>query len=325
MRSHSRPFGCSRNSFSDAAWANSTSTSARVRTAPSGEREGDEPQLRRREDFVSQLLLETDGIASTLLHQIADRPVKRDDLAVIPHDATLALAARINPNLIAAALQSAAKSSKNRTPKKDGRCRCRRRTCLRARGHGRAGLVAAKPPGQFASPTLQNREDAIGQHYSKEARRVVGGHVARLHSPAKVVGVEQHDRRGQHQGSRSVDKAIEKLVSHSPALNPAKPAKAGVSPSKPWAVRKSRFAGHDVYYLVRGGNESLGVLTWCLTNDGLVCSLSPQNVKAYSLSPGKRSHAGRRADRGCGDVPPRMPRRFSSTKTLARCFGSPIR
>ena len=44
--------------------------------------------------------------------------------------------------------------------------------------------------------------------------------------------------------------------------------------------------------MVRAQGESAGVLTWCLVKDELVCSLSPQNVKAYLLrQPGGSSLA----------------------------------
>ena len=53
--------------------------------------------------------------------------------------------------------------------------------------------------------------------------------------------------------------------------------------SNAWAVRKTRFADHNVYYLVRTQGETAGVLTWCVVKRELVWSLSPQNVKAYLL------------------------------------------
>ena len=86
--------------------------------------------------------------------------------------------------------------------------------------------------------------------------------------------------------------AARKPAEQSEAKDSAKDPKTDKPQPETWAVRKSRFAEHDVYYLVRPQGESPGVLTWCLVKNELVCSLSPQNVKAYLLrQPGGSSLA----------------------------------
>ena len=245
-----------------------------------------------REDFVSQVLVETDGIASTLLQQRVDLPLKREDLAVIPRDATLAFAGRVNPNLIAATLQAAAKDSDAHHG--DGIADEIGDEIADQIGGVAFGLLGTVLPEQLLQdlPTeslikrFKIGRIVINQEYSEELAASLGDTWRVYTSPSEgcsvfnsvtaVVNVKDRDR---------LARLFEKLASRvAPRKkSDAKSAKAAAAPAAEWAVRKSRFAEQDVYYLVRGGNESLGVLTWCLTKDGLVCSLSPQNIKAYLL------------------------------------------
>ena len=56
------------------------------------------------EDFVSRLLVELDPAVALPLHLAADRPLKAEDLATVPRDATLAFAARVDPMQLLAGL-----------------------------------------------------------------------------------------------------------------------------------------------------------------------------------------------------------------------------
>ena len=90
-----------------------------------------------------------------------------------------------------------------------------------------------------------------------------------------TVGVKDHDR---------LAKALDKLAAAA-RKPPAHPATARVAKPNPptWAIRKTRFAAHDVYYLAHDDKEATGTFTWCLIGKKLVCSELPQNVKAYLL------------------------------------------
>ena len=84
------------------------------------------------DDFESQVLVETDGIAGALMKTMVDRPLKAEDLAVIPRDATLAMALRVDPNLIATGLHWIDRRRGNRTrePRTAGKGKAAKRAVL---------------------------------------------------------------------------------------------------------------------------------------------------------------------------------------------------
>jgi len=57
-----------------------------------------------REDFVSRVLLEADGKTAARWQDLVARPLKLDDLAVVPRDATLALAVNVETSRLLACL-----------------------------------------------------------------------------------------------------------------------------------------------------------------------------------------------------------------------------
>lgn len=237
-------------------------------------------------DFVSQLLVETDVVAGALLKTMINRPLKAEDLAVIPRDATLAAALRINPHLIATGLRcldaqvkkakaeseaSGAKNDEDDAPESidasallfsvvpaplDAGQKVFRRLCRRPTGFDE----------EICSELAASLDDAWRIYTSSSEGSSI------LNGMTGVVRVKDAAR---------LTKLFEKLATRKPAEK--SDAKKADEPADQWAVRKTRFADRDVYYLVRSEGKAAGVLTWCLVKNELVCSLSPQNVKAFLL------------------------------------------
>ncbi len=242
------------------------------------------------------------------LHLMVNRPLQADDLASVPRDATLAFAARVDPMQLLAGLRWLEKNATKSALTEQIL------DSLPAQS-GDAGAPAAAAPADAAKgPNL-----ALDDKLCKEIAASLGDAWCLYTSPGEgmlvitgvtgTVRVKDHDR---------LAKALEKLAAahQPPAAAPAadKPQQAD------WAIRKTRFAGHDVYYLVRWGEQSACTFTWCLTDTQLVLSPSPQNIKAVFAprgrstgagpGPGRKRGAGvaARADhavlRGCGGVVP---------------------
>ncbi len=285
------------------------------------------------DDFVSQLLVETDGIAGALLKTMVDRPLKAEDLAVIPRDATLAMALRVNPNLIATGLRlldATIKESKKNSDANSDKSEEGQPSQNTAIDVQNFMMLMAQSPTATAQETITrlcrkptitlddelctelaaSLDDAWRLYTSPgEGSSIFNGMTGVVHVKDAARLTKLFDKlaarkpgdcpnfRG-HRGAAVVgENGTVPLNAGEPvAKTTVKPTEKTFGSDKPkpetWAVRKTRFAEHDVYYMVRAQGESAGVLTWCLVKDELVCSLSPQNVKAYLLrQPGGSSLA----------------------------------
>jgi len=243
------------------------------------------------DDFVSQVLVETDRVAAVLLKTMVDRPLKAEDLAVIPRDAHLAMALRLNPNLIATGLrwldeQAKGNNKPEATPdKSEGGGTTDNAIDLSEIDVSQAMTIPFAVAEQAITQLASKREFTLNSELCGELAASIGDTWRLYTSPGEgssifngmtgVVRVNDRER---------LTKLFDKLAARKPPEEAdAKTAKTGKPQPETWAVRKTRFAEHDVYYMVRPQGESLGVLTWCLVKNELVCSLSPQNVKAYLL------------------------------------------
>ena len=273
------------------------------------------------DDFVSQLLVETDGIAGALLKTIVDRPLKAEDLAVIPRDATLAMALRFNPNLIATGLRwldvqakeakknSAANADKNaneQPPQTETAVPIDVQNWMMsmAMSPGATAQMAInrlcrKPidialDDEICTELAASLDDAWRLYTSPgEGSSIFNGmtgvvHVKDAGRLTKLFDKLAARKPGDCPNFRVSENGTVPFAAAKPpkTTDPKAAEKAATSDdlkSGTWAVRKTRFADHDVYYMVRAQGESAGVLTWCLVKKELVWSLSPQNVKAYLL------------------------------------------
>ena len=249
------------------------------------------------DDFVSQLLVETDDIAGTLLKTMVNRPLKAEDLAVIPRDATLAMALRVNPNLIATGLrlldaqikESKKSSDANADKSDDGQPP--QNTAIDVQNFM---MLMAQSPTATAQETITRLcrkpiDITLDDKLCTELAASLDDSWRLYTSPGEGSSIFNGMTGVVHvKDAARLTKLFDKLAARKPAKKAvaktaAKASKSDEPKSETWAVRKTRFADHDVYYMVRAQGESAGVLTWCLVKDELVCSLSPQNVKAYLL------------------------------------------
>ncbi len=246
------------------------------------------------EDFAAHVFVETDKIGSALL-QAANRPVKIDDLSVIPRDATLALAGRVDPKFIAGALlwmkENLRMKENTEDPKKisdkDGENKDSENDDNAADSIYATGGIGSDVMRMFGIYQINLLEHLwkgsgfdVDEKLCADLAASIGDTWRLYTSPSEgssilsgFTGVVR-----MKDGKKFVE-ICEKLVAR--------------GPQKTWAVRKTRFADHDVYYLVRSGEDAVGVLTWSLAENELVWSLGPANVKAYLLhEPGVATLAG---------------------------------
>ncbi len=267
-----------------------------------------------REDFVSRVLVELDPRVALPLHLAANRPLKAGDLAAIPRDATLAFAARVEPMYLLAALRwleknaadfgltgssgdedppattpANAASASSAAAAGDGKTPATKTTAATADGTTRPRPTQAGEDMKVAydfnimgaepEPAVPHSGSLLDDEFCNEAAASLGDAWCVYTSPGEgmlvltgvtgTVRVKDHDRFAR---------ALQKLAAaHRP------PAAGDKPPAGDWAIRKTSFAHHDVYYLVSWSEQSAFTLTWCLTDKELVISSSPQNVKAYLL------------------------------------------
>lgn len=250
-----------------------------------------------REDFVSQVLVELDKPSAAALHQRLNRPLKTEDMAVIPRDATLALATRIDSEQLMAGLRWLEKNSAE-ADKKASTAAGNSKGVEPEQPAGKVSdvllttAITGQPPsldeiGKCCKTPKVELDDGLCKELVAslgDAWRVYtspGEGCSILNSMTAVVRVKDRDR---------LRRLSDRLAARKPpAKTSAKAGKNNGTPPGDWAVRKTRFAGRDVYYLVATGGEAIGVPTWCLVDNELVWSLSPPNVKAYLLRQSGRS------------------------------------
>jgi hypothetical protein len=208
-------------------------------------------------DVVTRTVLPIEGQPRGLLLPANGRGLKREDLAAIPDDATLALAARLNVHETLDALAAAAKTADPEI-----------KQSLAKR------LQAFKGSGNVDSG--QDLFAALGNHWSFYNSPREGGLV--ITGLTGVVPIT--DRKQFSQGYEVLTRlALENL--------PDEGFGVGVSGQR---IRRFRFAESDVHYANLGG---LGLApAWCADDRQLIVALAPQNIKAYlSRTAGSRSLA----------------------------------
>jgi len=195
------------------------------------------------EDVVTRTILPIEGQPRGLLFPANDRGLAREDLAAIPADATLALAARLNV----------------------------RKTCD-------ALAEAAKTADPEIKPSLLKQLDAFRHGGDADSRQDIfaslGDRWCFYNSPREgglvmtgLTGVVPITDRKQFSRSYEV---LTRLATQS------LPPDDGSNGPR---IRSFHFAGSDVHY---ANLAELGLApAWCAGDDQLVVALAPQNVKAY--------------------------------------------
>ncbi len=226
---------------------------------------------------ISRTLVELDESIAKPLCRAANRPLCPADLAPISDDALLALAGRVDPQVMARflpwlekSLDSLGKSSSSDS----GMYIDWKRLVLPERWAERLDLVAiegqAERKSKAASLPLDEglcREIAASLDDSWCLYTSLG-EGSFLTATARI-----KDRAG-------LQATFDRLVaSHAAGPKAAK--------TQDWAIGKSRFAGRDIYFLLRE-KDSAFTTAWCLTDTDLVWAMSPQCIKAYLLRDKKR-------------------------------------
>ena len=231
-------------------------------------------------EFVSRVLVEVDEKTAAQWKQAMARPVSLDDLTVVPRDATLALAANIEPGRLMACmawLQEKMADADVGSTNNGSNSNLLNAASMAASGDlasigdvMRQHFVLA--PGAFNEQLCRELKESLGETWRLYASPSEGSLV--FLNITGVVRVKAPQR---------LARTFEGLVARKKPV--AKPDKKDLND---WAVRKTRFADHDIYCL-QGSSGSGSLLAWCLVDDELVCSPSPQNVKAFLLCKGSRT------------------------------------
>lgn len=264
------------------------------------------------EEFVAHAFLELEASTASPVAAATPQPLRTADLATIPADATVAFVARLDPNLLLQTLDSLQQTSPDYAQSEAkvfgslGQDAAQASLRLIARfltnfSWGWAILVNSAAD-EVTAPELQ-----LAPNIYREILASAGDTWCGYSSPEEgvllltgatfSVSVREHDRlaRALEQLAAWGEKPREELASAEADSQPKKDNDTTLTakdkPDKEkkralWAIRKSRFADHDIYYVVNSEATSLRAITtlcWCLTDRALLCSSSPQQLKACLL------------------------------------------
>ncbi|MGA2253732.1 MAG: DUF1559 domain-containing protein [Thermoguttaceae bacterium] len=201
-------------------------------------------------DFVSRTLVGIDGEPSGALHIMTGKPLVAADLAPIPRDATIAIAARYDLNDVLA-------------------------TVLKVAGQINPGSQVQ------ASEAIKNLDQSIGINLEDDLLKPLGDVWCFYNSPSEggflltgitgVAQVKDHDRLAA---------TLEKLVTLAKSQLDTS-AKNGDGNLPGPKIEKFQFAGQDVHFFNARTMNFLIAPAWCLTDKEFIVSTFPQNIKAY--------------------------------------------
>jgi len=206
-----------------------------------------------KEASVNKTLLSLDGPPTGVLAALAGEPLQPADLAPVPRDATVALAARANLDaVLEAVLSAAAKIDPNAREEID--------------------------------QGLGEMQEELGINLRDDLLKPLGNVWCLYNSPSEggllvtgltlVVPVKDHQRLAATQ-ARLIAKA-------KAAMDNSGSRRRGPS------IEQFQFAGQDVYLFNAREKEFPLAPSWCLTEKELVVALLPQNVKAYLSRAGEQ-------------------------------------
>ncbi len=203
--------------------------------------------------MINRVHLSLDGEPRGLLDMISDRPLAAKDLGPIPHDALLAMAARVDLDRALEALIAVGKKAG-------------------AAGDADIGKSVEEFKGQYGVD-LNRFLGSVGDAwciYNSPAE----GEMAFLGWTA-VVPVR--DRAALLEGWEKLYAAQKAKETKNKDAQGKKEADAPVAPNTPPDVRKCRFAGHEIYYWA--GQPITPAV--CITDREMVMTLNMPAMKAY--------------------------------------------
>ncbi len=212
--------------------------------------------------IVTRSLVGLDGAPQGILTLASGKPLTAKDLAPIPHDATVALAARLDPEKIFRTIA------------------------------GMVGKIEPRARDEF-DRGLQEMEEKTGINLSEDILKPLGDTWRVYNSPSEgglvitgltgVVSVRDHDRLAE---------TLVKIeaIAQAQAERFARPD--GGRMRRHVTIKNFTYAGQKVYYLNFVGEVYPLAPAWCLTDDELIIATFPSHVKAYlSRADGAKSIA----------------------------------
>ncbi len=198
------------------------------------------------EAFVSRMLLGVDGQPAGVLNLVSDKPLTPDELAPIPADATIALAARLDADAIFETILSVVEQIEPS-----------------ARQQAEAGVAGIRQ-----GLGIDLRTDvfqALGDSWRFYNSPSDGGFL--ITGLTGVVDLRDAERFAA---------THEKLVAMARGmLDRERNARGGPQ------IRQFEFAGQTVYVFDAGEEEFPLAPSWCIAGEQLVVAPFPQNVKAF--------------------------------------------
>jgi len=207
------------------------------------------------ESFLSRTLVGIEGEPAGVFQLAAAKPLTAKDLAPIPHDATIAAAARLAPDdALALVLKIAGKID----PEAE----------------------------RDATQGITQLEDGLGINLRDDLLKPLGDVWCVYNAPSEggfvitgltaVVPVKDHKRLAAMQAKllARFKAAVSQEAERAPGAGRRRPAVPKIG--------QFQFAGQEVYFLSAGRFDELPFATaWCLTEKELIVAAFPQQIKSY--------------------------------------------
>jgi len=198
------------------------------------------------EGFVSRVLLGIEGEPSGIFDLVSDKPLKPEDLAPIPADSTLALAARLDADAAFETILSVAEKIEPRAR-------------------------------QQAEEGMAGMQQALGIELRADVLKALGDTWCIYNSPGEgglvitgltaVVNLRDAERFAA---------THEKLLTMARGMLSQQRGRRGAP-----EIRQIEFAGRTIYTFDANDDDMPLAPSWCVTGDELVVAPFPQSAKAY--------------------------------------------
>jgi len=239
------------------------------------------------EGFVSRILLGIEGEPGGIFELVSDKPLTAEELAAIPADSTVALAARLDADAIFETILSVAEKIEPR-----------------AREQVETGL------GQM--------QQALGIDLRADVLKALGDTWCIYNSPGEgglvITGLTAVVKLRDAERFAATHEKL--LAMARGMLSQQRGPRGGPQ------IREVEFAGQTIYVLDAGEEEFPLAPSWCLTEEQLVAAPFPQNVKAY-LSRGAEHRSLAEVPQVAGlfaDGPGPVVLTYYDTKALFKLF-----
>jgi hypothetical protein len=191
--------------------------------------------------FVTRSLLSIEGEAKGVFALADAKPLTAADLKIVPQGSAAAVAVRLDPETVHETVMSVIREADPRA------------------GDG----VDAAIIGAGTALGLDLREDvfkSLGDTWYVYSDPGAGGFITGWTAAVKV------------RNRMQLEEVHSKLL---------RVFEASLPPGGRASIKRTAFAGHDIYYLSVRDDDMLVAPAWCITDDYLVAGLYPQTIKAF--------------------------------------------